>query len=128
MLQAKSTTQAPRVSSYRPEDGSGRAAVEPALSAIDEALVETFPASDPPAWMPGLARPAPPADDEKKPEGVIEVSRPPDETPAEKFASLIGAMGLSLIVPIAVLAVGLPLVLGVRGVLELAERLVALVR
>jgi hypothetical protein len=37
-------------------------------------------------------------------------------------------MGLSLIVPIVVLAVGLPVVLGVRGLLELAEWLVALVR
>jgi hypothetical protein len=27
--------------------------------AIDDVLVATFPASDPPAWTPGIARPAP---------------------------------------------------------------------
>jgi hypothetical protein len=107
--------------------------------AIDDVLIGTFPASDPPAWTPGLFRPAPVVDDQATPpdrphsggadrRGVIDVSRRTHDTPAQKLAALIGAAGLSLTVPIVVLAIGLPVALGVRGILELAEWVVALVR
>jgi hypothetical protein len=58
--------------------------------AIDDVLAGSFPASDPPAWTPGIARPAPagpaphvngapsPRDDADVRPDVIEVSRPPD--------------------------------------------------
>ena len=89
--------------------------------AIDDVLAGTFPASDPPAWTPGLARPAP--------EGVIDVSRPTNRrTFAQGLASLLGAASLSLLVPVVVLAIGLPVALGVRGLLELTDWLLALVR
>jgi hypothetical protein len=110
--------------------------------AIDDVLAGTFPASDPPAWTPGMARPAPqiakqPADtttgDDRRnagrPSGVIDVSRPPDanRTLAQALVSLIGGAGLALLVPVAVLAIGTPLVLGVRSLVDLAAWLLALV-
>ena len=110
--------------------------------AIDDVLAGSFPASDPPAWTPGIARPAPELAEGMNPGtaqdgpndsralGVIDVSRPAD--PAHPFArglvSLTAAAGLALLVPIAILAVAMPVTLGVRGVLEIAERLLAIVR
>jgi hypothetical protein len=110
--------------------------------AIDDVLAGTFPASDPPSWTPGMARPAPaiaarPADRNTAHDdmnevraGVIDVSRPTDSevTFAQALVSLAGAVGLVLLVPLAILAVGTPLALAVRGVLEIAERLLAIIR
>ena len=36
----------------------------PAYDDIDDVLADTFPASDPPAWTPGVARLMPEVDDE----------------------------------------------------------------
>lgn len=107
--------------------------------AIDDVLEGTFPASDPPAWTPGMARPAPvtaqprrgaaPDDTNRAGNGVVDVSRPArgGEAVAPALVSLAGAMGLTLVVPAVVLAVGIPVAIAVRGVLEAVERLVALV-
>ena len=51
--------------------------------------------------------------------GVIDVSRPVTERSfVQGFVSLAGAVGLALLAPFAVLPVGLPVVVGVRALLE----------
>ena len=87
--------------------------------AIDDVLAGSFPASDPPAWTPGVARPAPEiaegtdsstAQDETndiRASGVTDVSRPahPARPCARGLVSLTAAAGLALLVPMAILAV-----------------------
>ena len=104
--------------------------------AIDDTLEASFPASDPPAWNPGLARPIPGdalrhrADYTRASAardstvaatpGVIDVSRPyaSERTALQALVSLAGAAGVALMVPSTILLVGLPIALGLRGFLE----------
>jgi hypothetical protein len=109
---------------------------------IDDVLAATFPASDPPAWTAGIARPAPdvpvravertpaPNDANGVRTDVIDVSRPADSerTLTKALASLVGAVGLALLVPFAILAISAPIALSISGVLQLADRLLAIVR
>ena len=102
--------------------------------AIDEVLAGTFPASDAPAWTPGVARPAPGihsrAAEHAATEpraGVIDVSRPAiPRTLGQALTSQIAVAGLALMVPLVILAVGVPVALGVGSALVFAEWLMSL--
>ena len=101
---------------------------------IDDVLADSFPASDPPSWNPGVARPGPvvspvghdvalaaasTVDTGRASRGVdVSRPRPAERTFLQGLVSLAGAGGIALLVPFAILLVGLPVVLAVRGVLE----------
>lgn len=106
-----------------------------AEQAVDATLADSFPASDPPSWNPGLARPSPALGSARHAEhsepvvggeartsafDIIDVSRPSgaDRTFLQGLVSLAGAAGIALLVPFSILLVGLPVVVAVRGVLE----------
>jgi hypothetical protein len=98
--------------------------------AIDDVLKDSFPASDPPSWNPGVARPDPSVRErvEDAPTeiragaeaiGIIDVSRPHGErTLVQALVSFTGAAAISLTVPFVVLLIGLPFALAIRGLLE----------
>src|SRR5690348_2012064 len=98
--------------------------------ALDDVLAASFPASDPPSWMPGMARPAPEVTRDTGTSDVIDVSRPDDSerTFAQALVSFAGAAGVGLLVPVGILLVGIPVALGVRGLIEAAEWLRTVVR
>ena len=102
--------------------------------ALDQVLEDSFPASDPPSWNPGVALVNPAASlgaHGERSEAVgdtgvtagatdINVSRPSaDRTFLQGLVSLAGAVGIALLVPFVILLIGLPIALSVRGVLEL---------
>jgi hypothetical protein len=109
--------------------------------AMDDALEASFPASDPPAWNPGMARPIPVArprnhandirptaardESVNRTPGVIDVSRPSgsERTLLKALISVAGAAGIALLLPFALL-VALPFALAARGLLEVRRSLV----
>jgi hypothetical protein len=102
--------------------------------AIDDVLADSFPASDPPSWNPGVARPDPVVGAVGHEVAIVaastavagradrgvDVSRPmsAERTFLQGLVSLAGAAGIALLVPFAIQLIGLPVVLAVRGVLE----------
>jgi hypothetical protein len=114
-----------------------------AESAVDSVLADSFPASDPPSWTLGITHPQPErqapsvemtlAPDARRAvlarDNVIAVSRPSDDgrTFLKGLVSLAGAAGLVLLLPFAILLIGMPIAFAVRGVAEVASWLFALV-
>ena len=113
--------------------------------AIDDVLIGTFPASDPPAWSPGIARVAPPLHEAgARPLTGDESSRgrrdvrpamrpvapdpgPPAPTFVQSLVALVGVAGFAVLVPFAILAIGAPVALVIRGAIDLAARLLSFV-
>jgi hypothetical protein len=104
--------------------------------AIDDVLADSFPASDPPSWNPGVTRlnldghlayrsseHTPIVDAGERANGlsdVFDVSRPTREgrTFLQGLVSLVGAAGIALAVPFVILLIGTPIALAVGGLLE----------
>lgn len=102
--------------------------------ALDEVLADSFPASDPPSWTLGVEAPERPADASSavsaratgpKSHDAVRVDVA-DVSPQgatgrlilRGVATLAGAVGIALLVPLAILLVGLPIVLVIRGIAE----------
>ena len=109
-----------------------------AEQALDQILADSFPASDPPSWNPGIAVVNPAVGLEHDAEvsktvadsgettraiDIIDVSRPSgtDRTFLQSLVSLGGAAVIALLVPVVILMIGVPIAFAVRGVLELFE-------
>jgi hypothetical protein len=112
--------------------------------ALDQVLADSFPASDAPPWTLGVSRPvsfsrtgSAEFTDETAMEDsdrrsatvtsdVIDVSLPrAGRTFIQALVSLAGAAGIALLVPFAILLIGLPVALVVRGVAEAVGWLLA---
>ena len=114
------------------DEAGDRQARLTAERALDEVLADSFPASDPPSWNPGIIRPQPAegfataamlAQDvgERLPmTDVIDVSRPihGERTFFQSLVSQFGAAGIALLFGLGILLVGLPIVLVVGGLVE----------
>ena len=131
----------------RPGDLEDRRITAASERAVDQALADSFPASDPPPWtlgvvyassefhaIAGLSRPTtesvPDAGATQDPVNdviILDSGSRARRTPIQWLITLAGVMSLVLLVPFAILILGLPVALAVRGVVEAVTWLAALV-
>jgi hypothetical protein len=91
--------------------------VTPSERALDQILADSFPASDPPSWTSGITRP----EWARPGPGVRSIGSqtlPRHRTFLRSVAALLEAAFIALIIPFAILLVGLPAALAARGVAE----------
>ncbi len=110
--------------------------------ALDQVLADSFPASDAPSWSPGIARPAgssrggSAASTEERTMTFrvgasatipsANIARPRTGGTFGEGLTWLGAItGMALLAPVAILLLGLPVALAVRGIAEAIGWLVA---
>jgi hypothetical protein len=101
------------------DEASRRQARLAAELAIDEVLEESFPASDPPSWNPGIIRPRPPGHvdaDGEPTQGAANRPRKVDVIDAPRLTRADRMFVVALVPLLGVAAVGLSFVVG--GVLK----------
>jgi hypothetical protein len=130
-------------SDLRRASSSGQRVGYAAEPALDQVLADSFPASDPPSWTPGVARPGSPGHDrsaesrdgsavESGDRALVELDvadrslpRNTARTFIQGLTSLTGAAGIALLVPFVILLIGLPVALVVGAVAEAVGWLLA---
>ncbi len=123
-------------SAYRrlPEVSLLRFIASPSIDAmerkLDEVLVDSFPASDPPPWTFGrLAAapqegPRPPRQDEDEWSCHTTVIVPGGSRTAWQWlTSGVGAIGVAMVIPIVILILGIPLALATHAMIDVVIRL-----
>ena len=103
----------PRTGLYAVAQPADRSLAE---RAVDAVLADSFPASDPPSWTPGIAETRPPSERGRVPHLVISTGTP------LWFQRVVSVAGLILVVlafPLLVAAV--PLAFAWRAVLEVTK-------
>lgn len=109
----------------------------PAISArerkVDEVLADSFPASDPPPWTLGRP-PAPPLErtaraiehDAVWSSHATVILAGGKRTAWDWLATALGAIGIGMAVPIAILLIGIPIAVAIRTLIEAAAWLAAI--
>ena len=113
------------------DEAGAQQARRAAEQAMDEVLADSFPASDPPSWNPGIIRPHPadsfapaaaPAQDGHERPLMADVIDGAGSAHGERrflqaLVSPFGAAGLALLFGVAIFLIGLPIAIVARGVL-----------